>query len=177
MDEPKPPKPREAHAYNWLAIRRDHAQGMSVSAIARKYKLRRQTIQDRAKSERWADRNGQLAAEATSIAISKAADQVAETVAEGLIEGLIRHAEIETLLLDVAKLALTKATTCDFKMVGDGKTTDVEAMERAVNAASKAIDKSREIHGLRSGDKSVSAGDDTKAGKVYEVAVEEEKSA
>ena len=169
MDD-RQPTPRATRAYNWLEIRKDHACGMSVAAIARKYGLRRETVQNRAKREGWTHQNAQLAQLATKRAHASVAGKVAEVVAEGLMQ----HAEIEALLLNLSKKMLDKAMNADFHVIKGSRSTDVEAMQRSIEAAKCAIETSRVIHGLRATDKSVQGEDDEAAGKIYEVAYESE---
>jgi len=154
----------------WADIRTAYESGEETGfeALGRKFGVDGRTVSRRSKSEKWVviadEMQRRTHSNVIDLATRKAVEQLGgdagiEAQAHSIVENLRRHAEIETLLLDVAKVSLEEAKSGKFTMVSDRVTT-AEARERAVNAAAKAIDKSREIHGLTAGRPSIEQGDD-----------------
>jgi hypothetical protein len=155
----------------WQAIREAYAVGDTETAsLAKRFGCSERAIRNRRNAEKWPT-NADLAKTAANNVISiktrQAVEKVGAAVEEIVANGLLRHAEIETLLLDFAKdtieaaLGRRKHKNGNAHYLRQGTYTS-EAGERkdAMTAACMAIEKSREIHGLRPGMPSTGDGND-----------------
>lgn len=127
------------YEYNWLEIRRDHAQGMTISAIAKKHGVRRQTVNDRAKAEQWAVKNGQMAARAVEHVIEQHAEKVGEVIASSLTELLA-----QTIPLS-AKLAQLASKTLDDALRGIARPGDKSDPAEFLDKMASAVQRTQEI--------------------------------
>ena len=165
---------RAQHQYNWLEIRRDHAKGLSFRAIARKHKVRLQTVLRRAKLEGWAQQNEALTQQATREAIKDEAQKVAEAVGESLTDILAAQAPLASAMIAYAKKMLDDGAAGAI-LPGYGR-GPADVFAAIIQGAEKAGDFGRQIAGLRPGQPSVKGEADDENGKEYIVAIRPEDS-
>lgn len=161
-------------AEQWTELRAAYESGESVSALSRKYGVRRHTIAARSQREAWTvqptvqvdTKAVQRNAQATVISLATrkvveqaVADGMVEAVAAELTEALQLHSSIELLMLKFAEDTLKRSLGADGTVPLREGTHTSEAGERkdAMAAAAMAIDKSRELRGKRPGVPTVDA--------------------
>ncbi len=155
--------------YDWLQIRRDHAKGMTIQEISRKYKLRRQTVDRRAKMEGWAEQNRDFAADAMRQAITENANLVGREMATTLKEMLERTIPM------AGKLAALADKTLDDALAGiaqpGAKSDPAEFLDKMASAVARTQEIARRGAGVQPTQPTIPMDGDEDAGKEYEVVI------
>lgn len=157
--------------YDWLAIRRDHAKGMTVSAIARKYKVRRATVQERKAAEGWTYKNVQ-AAESEAAKTAREAEVAARPAK---VAAVTTVAELKSEVLK-AMLETVKAFNKNEIHPGD-KQSKADVYDKVVGGTGRGVSLLKDIDGLAPTMPLDTEQADEDPGKLYEVAIKPAQSA
>jgi len=158
--------PISKNPVNWLLLRKQHAEGVSISALAKIHGVSRDTIHNHKKKEQWGD----TLREMTASAVQGAIDKVALEAGESIAADLLAHADLVSGILDYANAIVKKGASGLIKP-GD-KQNEADVLNSVVTAVKNAIFVSREINGIRPGTPSTGSKEDDGA-RIFEFVLPE----
>ncbi len=155
MDEPKTHGRRSD--IPWEEIRAAYAAGIvEPTQLAKRFGCSARSIRRRRVAEKWpttTDAIQAVTANVIDIKTRAALERVGDEVEKAVASGLLHHAELEELLLELAKTTLKRAIGS--KLRAGTHTSEASEIKDAIAAAMLALQASREINGRRTGEKSV----------------------
>jgi hypothetical protein len=158
---------------NKLAIRRDYAQGSTnLTALGRKYNVRRQTIAAWVKTEQWPSPK-EIAAEVRTETVRQAVAQTASELVPNIAAELASQSRIAAKLSIAAEKVLDEFNAGSITPGARGEQTKADVFNAMATAIGKAFDAARIIHGLTPGNPSVAEGEESKTRRIIFADAEE----